>query len=183
MNSSARRDLPTPGGADDRDQRHAGRCGASKASRSRRSSPLATDQRHGRPRSTSAARPGSRTAARPRTRLALPFTASGSTSSASTASRTSAIRLGADQDLAGPRRLLQPRSDVDRVAVASRSAVPGDHLARVHADAERESRPSRRSSSFSVAIAARSSTAARTARRASSSCSTGTRRRPSPRRR
>ena len=68
----------------------------------------------------------------------FPFSSSGSTGSTVTASRTSESVVGADQDLARRRRLLEPGGDVDGIARDERLALAGHDLARVHARAERE---------------------------------------------
>ena len=67
----------------------------------------------------------------------FPFNVSGSTGSATTASRTRAHRRSADQDLAGRRACSQARSDVDRIARHERLpsvGVAGDDVSGVHAD-------------------------------------------------
>ena len=74
-------------------------------------------------------------------------------------------RLGADERLAGSGRLLEPRGDVDRVPGHERLASPPTTTSPVLMPI--------RASSPCAAIAARISTAARTARSASSSCEIG----------
>ena len=130
--SATSRDLPTPASpttvtssqrCSARARCHA--CGAARArARGRRSAPRA---RAPAPR----ARADSRYAA---TGSALPFSSSGSTGSASTASRTSSS-VGSPISISpGSRRLLEPRGDVDRVAGREPLLGAGDDLAGVHAD-------------------------------------------------
>ena len=89
-----------------------------------------------------------------------------------------AIRRLADEDLARSRRLLEPRCDVHRVAgreLWSEAASADDHLARVDAGTRRDA-----NAVLTLELVvdpsspSRISSAARTARSASSSCTAGT---------
>ena len=78
--------------------------------------------------------------------------------------------LGADQDLSGRSRLLESRGHVDRITRNERLALAGYDLARV--DPVRNESATESSSPRAVSRS-RISATARTARRASSSCATG----------
>ena len=100
----------------------------------------------------------------------------GATGSSSTAFATSRRVAAPIEDLARPRRLLEPLRRVHRVARDERRRlVAGDDLAGVDPDPDAQRGPPRAaSSSFSASSAARISSAARTARSASSSWTCGT---------
>ncbi len=137
MNSSTRRDFPTPADPSSVKSWHdASSTAASNACRSWascRSRPTIGESR----RRGDARRRRARRGAASGTGSALPFSSSGATASASTASRTSRWVSLAEKDLAGRRVLLEPGGDVDGVARHERlpgGRVAGHDLAGVHAD-------------------------------------------------
>ena len=142
MSSRARRDLPMPGGPT-----IVASCGvrvstavaSARSSRSSSSSRPTNGAAIGRVNAgTSSSSSSTRKVG---TGSRLPFSASGSIGSARTRSRTSRSVARADQDLARPGSLLQPRRDVHGVAGDERLAGAGDDLAGVHADADLEAEP------------------------------------------
>ena len=130
----------------------------------------AADERRVDPRARTRARPASTSSRRnAATGSALPFSSSGATASTSTARGRAACVSPPIRISPGCGRLLQPRGDVDRVAgderLAASPATTSPVLMPIRA----------RDSSAELASAAdsRISTAARTARSASSSCTRG----------
>ena len=141
-NSLVSRDFPTPGIPRIVARTHERSCdGASEGLTERLELAFASDHRRVEAPGDAEAHCPTSSRRNAATVAVFPFNVSGSTGSATTASRTRLIVGRADQDLAGCRRLLQAGGDVDRIARHERlsgGGVARDDVAGVHADPRRD---------------------------------------------